>query len=115
MILTSPETWFRCLIKFAHHNGNGVEYKWHEMTFFSLWTPQYSQILCFSVPREFNERLLHTLAHLSFDMNPADPYSLYIPLVEALLTLYDQSVWSIRDLVRDVEKVRAWIKSHAER
>lgn len=83
-----------------------VEYKWHEMTFLSLWTPQHTQILCIATPREFNEQLLHTLVYLSSDMDPADPYSLHVPLVEVLLTLYDQSVWSIRDLVREVEKVR---------
>lgn len=95
------------MIKFAHRtNGSGVEYRWHEMTFLSLWTPQNSQMLCIATPREFNEHLLHTLAYLLPDIDRADPYSLHIPLMEVLLTLYDQSVWSIRDIVRDVEKVR---------
>ena len=76
------------------------------MTFLSLWTPQHTRILCIATPREFKEQLQHTLANLSSDMDSVDPYSLHIPLVEVLLTLYDQSVWSIRDLVRDVEKVR---------
>ena len=37
-------------------------------------------------------------------MQPLEPYSLHIPLVEAVVAMQDLSVWSVRDIVRIVEK-----------
>jgi hypothetical protein len=37
---------------------------------------------------------------------PLKPYSLHVPLIEAIIAMHDMSVWSIRDVVRSVEQVR---------
>ena len=33
------------------------------------------------------------------------PWSLQLPLLESLISLHDYAVWSMRNVVRDVEKV----------
>lgn len=53
----------------------------------------------------FQEHLKQALARLGPLVPSSEPFALHIPLVEALVTMHDSSVWSVRDIVRSVEKV----------
>lgn len=37
----------------------------------------------------------------------SDPFAMYVPLMDQLIKLYDESVWSMRNMVRPIEKVRS--------
>ena len=96
--------WFRTLIKIAHSNGN-LSYKWHEMTFCFRWNAQCSVMLCLGVDAAFQNQLELALHHMWPEVQAVRSLSLLIPLVEAIVVMYDRSVWSVRDVVRQAEKV----------
>ena len=105
-ILTSTlDIWFRTLIKIASMNGK-MSYKWHEMTFFCRWDAECSITLCLGVDAAFQNHLQQALHDIWPDIQASRSFSLLIPLVEAIVTMYDRSVWSVRDIVRQAEKVR---------
>jgi hypothetical protein len=35
-----------------------------------------------------------------------DPYALHVAIIDEILALFDYSVWSLRDLIRDIELVK---------
>lgn len=75
------------------------------MNFFSLWEPGRCTILCVDTPGNFREQLEQHVKSEKGQIDLNDPFALHIPLMDQIITLYDQSVWSIRDLIRRVEKV----------
>ncbi|KAH7401712.1 hypothetical protein DE146DRAFT_440031 [Phaeosphaeria sp. MPI-PUGE-AT-0046c] len=97
-------TWFRVLVKNVSHDASS--YTWQEMTFCSRWNPQSCIILCSGVDPAFQHLLRQTLARLWPRIPHAEPFSLHVPLVQTILELQDSSVWSIRDVVRTIEKGR---------
>lgn len=83
------------------------KYKWHEMTFFTRWDADYSTVFCIGADAAF-ERLLHeSLRRMWKDLPSANPWSLQVPLLERIVALQDSAVWLVRDVVRNVEKVRS--------
>lgn len=97
------DTWFRVLAKAVSRDTPG--YMWHGMTFCSRWDPQRCVILCIGVDLTFQHLLQRILSHMWSRLPPSEPYSLHVPLIEAIIELHDSSVWSIRDIVRSIEKV----------
>jgi hypothetical protein len=81
-----------------------LSYSWHEMTFCSRWASGRCTILCIGASSLFRGLLQDALARLGTTLQPSEPYSLDIPLVEAVVAMQDLSVWSVRDIVRSVEK-----------
>ncbi|KAF2628863.1 hypothetical protein BU25DRAFT_409878 [Macroventuria anomochaeta] len=104
--LQSCYTWFRVLIKMAARDASS-SYTWHEMTFCSRWTSDRCAILCTGAFPLFRGLLQNALAQQGMTLPPSEPYSLHIPLVEAVVAMQDSSVWSVRDIVRSVEKNRS--------
>ena len=101
-----PGCWLRCLVKIAHHSAKtGAGYTWHEMTIFSRWEPDHCVVLCIDTPDGFRSQLEQSLAGEQGTIDMTDPFALFVPLMDQITILYDQSVWSIRDLIRRVEKV----------
>ena len=99
-------TWFRCLVKTLHHNlQDDMEYTWHEMTFFTRWAPGHSTVVCVNTPDNLLAGLEQAMSTGSAELDLSDPFALHIPLMDQIIMLYDQSVWGIRDLIRQVEKV----------
>ena len=99
------DTWFRHLVKVAAE-GSDPSYVWHEMTFISQWTPGRCAILCIGIPASFHLLLHRALLGIWPKLPPSEPYSLHVAVVEAIVSLQDSSVWSVRDVVRSIEKVR---------
>jgi hypothetical protein len=85
----------------SHHG-----YEWYEMDFLALRaTSGWTTVLCFDTPDRFRLRLFEALASGPRTLTEPDIFQLYTYLIDQILNLYDESVWSIRDIVRDVEKV----------
>lgn len=81
------------------------DYKWHEMGFTSFSSDSRSTMLCFDVPPEVIRGLQTTLSASTEHLG--DSFGLHIPLLEELVKVYDRSVWTMANKVREIEKVRA--------
>ncbi|EOA86728.1 uncharacterized protein SETTUDRAFT_178730 [Exserohilum turcica Et28A] len=97
--------WFRLLAKVAYVN-DGMHYKWHEMTFCYRWDYKSIVVLCIGVDASFQNHLYQNLGHMWSEIQGSQPGSLLVPLIEVLVMIYDQSVWSIRDVIRHAEMDR---------
>lgn len=62
-------------------------------------------MLCIGVPDLFKNLLKSALSSMETAQPPTEPYSLHIPLMEAIVAMQDLSLWSMRDIVRGIEKV----------
>lgn len=88
-------------VKFNDSSSVKVPYVWHTMAFYTIWTPSKQLVvLCFGLPVPLKHSLSH-LDHLSLD----DSLSFHVILTENVISMYDTSLWSWRDIVRDIEKV----------
>ena len=101
----NTEAWFRFLVK----NVSQKAYSWDEMFFFTYWKPPEMTIaLCFNTPIapvNLEELVQATLDSPQDGYWMHDPYSVHLFIINAILVLYDKSVWAIRDRVRSTEKV----------
>ncbi|KAF2196854.1 hypothetical protein GQ43DRAFT_235184 [Delitschia confertaspora ATCC 74209] len=104
--LQSYNTWFRVLIKTINQDTS-LSYTWHEMTFFSRWTPAGSVILCIGASLLFQNLFQEILSQMWSRIPSSEPYSLHVPIIEAIIAMQDTAVWSVRDAVRSVEKDRS--------
>lgn len=64
-------------------------------------------MLCFDVPDSFRHRLRESLRLSSGKGHDYNRYTLHGFVTSEVINLYDVSVWTIRDVVRDVERVSA--------
>ncbi|KAL9112360.1 MAG: hypothetical protein Q9187_007783, partial [Circinaria calcarea] len=90
----------------------GLSYGWYEMTFFTRWERNHSIILCIDTPSNTKSMLETALSRDLSTLNLMDPFAIYVPLIDHIIMLYDRSIWGIRDLIRNVEKLS---KSHKTR
>ncbi|EUC34092.1 hypothetical protein COCCADRAFT_4439 [Bipolaris zeicola 26-R-13] len=97
--------WFRVEIKIID-DSSGMRYHWHEMTFCYRWDSKSCSILCLGVDASFRSCLQEKLQQIWPDIQGSQPGCLLVPLIEVLVITYDQSVWSMRDIVRQAEKNR---------
>ena len=100
-------TWFRFLIKQIRRDSPNTDafYVWDKIGFFTYWLPDHHVVLCFDLPSALQSRLQSTLSSNQDKFRVNDPYSIHTFIVEEVSSLFDISVWSLRDLVRMVEKV----------
>jgi hypothetical protein len=107
-------TYFRLIVKILKTpkaDGQSVtsdtpgekDYKWHEMGFISFSSDSRSTMLCFDVPLEVIQGLQTTLSASTEHLG--DSFGLHIPLLEELVKVYDRSVWTMANKVREIEKV----------
>lgn len=88
------------------HGPQSTRYgwEWYEMGFIACWNPSgLTTLVCFDVP----ERMRSYIQSL-FNVNTVDsssPYAIFSHVSEALLRLYDDSVWSIRNHISQWEAV----------
>lgn len=77
------------------------------MGFFVHWRPsQTTTVLCFDTPEKLQSLLGSALRRNGSNIDTADPYSLLSALIDQVITLYDESVWSMRNHVCAAEAVR---------
>ena len=101
--LTSLDTWYRFIVKKAHPMQS--LYSWSEMSFFTTSTTGFTINLCFDVPKGAKTRIYQALASGQQPFDIRDIYASHVTLLDEILTMYDESVWAIRDGVRQIEKV----------
>jgi hypothetical protein len=71
------------------------------MAFYTIWTPsKHLVVLCFGLPAPMK----YSLSNLG-RLDLGDPLSFHAILTEKVTSLYDASLWSWRNIVRDIEKV----------
>lgn len=121
------DNWSRFLIKqtyktlrpkrsFIEHHPAGIPihgpktvpngWEWFEMGFFVHWRPpQTTTVLCFDTPEKLQSLLGSALQHRGSNIDTADPYSLLSTLIDQVIALYDESVWSMRNHVCAAEAV----------
>ncbi|KAI9885707.1 MAG: hypothetical protein M1823_002472 [Watsoniomyces obsoletus] len=77
------------------------------MSFFTTWFPSNQiVIVCFDTPQVFQKRLQSVLQQQQGSVNYPDPYVFQVLIIDEIINLHDQSIWSIRDHTRALEKVR---------
>lgn len=102
--LLCHNTWFRFQIK--QISTIPTVYTWYDFTFFTTWTPTGAHtILCFDVSPVFQSAIHSTLLS-EVNKKIFDVYFIHSSLLSLILKLYDESVWALRDHVRDMEKKR---------
>lgn len=93
-----------------------MTYEWDEMCFFTAWNPPCRNVVfCFDTSITLQEQVRATLMSTGGDRWSYDPYSIHTVIIEAVLVLYERSVWSLRDMIRDVEMVRPFCLSRKDR
>lgn len=89
-------------------SNHKIEYDWDRFNIFTVWNPSTHQttILAFDLPdariNQMRSLLLDGLQ--KSEMN--DPFWMYPRLLDDVVSLQDESVWSVRHLVRAIEKRR---------
>jgi hypothetical protein len=104
----AAETWFRFLVKKLKTDisSSNPPYEWYEMGFLTYCTaPNKTIALCFDVPDIFRQRLHDTLNFSRLRPEDYNKSSIHIFLIKEAVDLYDDSVWAIRDVIRNIEKV----------
>jgi hypothetical protein len=85
-----------------NHEG----YVWYQMGFFALRNAAgRTSVLCFDIPDHFRLQLLEDLNSGSRGFQEPDMHQLHTFLLDQILNLYDDSVWALRDTVRNKERV----------
>ncbi|KAF1345612.1 purine and uridine phosphorylase [Lizonia empirigonia] len=100
-----------------HHNGSGEwnaditihgpqsarhGWEWYEMGFFACWTQSGSlTLLCFDLPAKSQSDIHSTFC--SQNVSHSCPYAVFPQVLDALLRLYDDSVWAIRNHISQWE------------
>ena len=83
------------------------EYEWYEMGFFTTWISQNSHsIFCFDMPQSSLADLTKAVSSSSSRaLDSASIYALHVNIIDEILKLFDTAVWSLRDIIREVELV----------
>lgn len=63
-------------------------------------------MLCIGVGRLFRDLLQDALSCFEISETLPEPYALHVPVLEVLVAMEDISIWSMRNIVRGIEKVR---------
>ncbi|KAF9760890.1 hypothetical protein IL306_004067 [Fusarium sp. DS 682] len=104
ILLTEVDTWSRFLVKQLNENGH----QWHKFNILTRWIkdPQQTILLVFENPKQLRlrDRFPDPLLNNSHNDTLSDPFWFYPRLFEDLSFLQDNSVWAVRDHVRNIEK-----------
>lgn len=75
------------------------------MTFLTRWDRSHNTVFCIGANPSFESLLKESLDQMWTGLSSVNPWSMQVPLLEAIVALQDRSVWLVRDVVRNVEKV----------
>jgi hypothetical protein len=102
---------FSCLSKIndtAVHSKQTVPYgwEWYEMTFIMSWgAAAGTTIIALDAPIQMRTALHTSLQGLKEPLEMIDPYALLTIVIEQMISLYTDSIWSIRNHVCRCESV----------
>ncbi|EXJ71330.1 uncharacterized protein A1O5_05136 [Cladophialophora psammophila CBS 110553] len=105
-------SWFQFLIKQLRGVVNGAQqiyaYDWYEMGFFIYALSSGASVaFCIDTPTVFQNGLLERLNSGKGDAPNEAMAFLQCVIVAEISRLYDVSVWTLRDQIRDIEKTRS--------
>ncbi|KAL9079467.1 MAG: hypothetical protein Q9159_007720, partial [Coniocarpon cinnabarinum] len=103
------DLWENYFIKHVAGLRPHISYIWDELTIFTHWrASSHLTILFFDVSPPLQQRFLSALKpHDDISITALqDPFTVLAKLYVVILDLQDESVWSIRDVVRSIEKER---------
>ena len=104
-VLKGHNTWFRFQIKQLCDGPHA--YVWYDLTFFTVWNSLgFQGVLCFDIHPAFQDQIYDVLMHYCSHSLQGQAYQLHPAFVAHVLELFDHSVWTLRDRVRDIEKRR---------
>jgi len=97
--------------KESKNPDNPDDYTWHKIICLTHWTAKQNVVLCIATMKAF-EHFRDSfgfptplgLSQLSLDLER--PYAAHALISREIVYLVDESVWGMRDLTRDAEKVR---------
>lgn len=75
------------------------------MSFYTTWTTDFTINFCFDVPKTSQMRLYQSLASRQQQFDIRDIYASQVILLDEILAMFDESVWALRDGVRQIEIV----------
>lgn len=118
MRLTSVTAmWLRCLTKLVRrldvgagtaYTAGGIHeqaYSWFEMEVFVHWkAPDNCRIICIDTPKDFQDALLTALQE-SPPLQMADACAMARHVVQQVVSVFEMTVWRLRDCVRSLEQV----------
>jgi hypothetical protein len=88
-------------------------WEWYEMGFFTYWNQSnVATLLCFDLPAKLLPDIQSVFGSQSNDSSC--PYSAFSLISDALLRLYDDSVWSIRNHISQWEAVSFILHIHSQ-
>jgi hypothetical protein len=99
------DTYFRFLVKQLNDNPVALRsgYVWYEMGFVCHRTSsEKMMLLCLDVPTVLRDSLQRLISSWREIPPPIDVHSC---IIGEIVQLYDHSVWTLRNTVRDFEKV----------
>ncbi|KAH8432730.1 uncharacterized protein LDX57_010358 [Aspergillus melleus] len=81
------------------------KYEWVQTTLLIDWTMTDNRqtVLVLNLPEQQQLQMQHKLPQIKARVNP---FRWHMEFSSTLITLYDASIWFLRDLVRDIEKAR---------
>jgi hypothetical protein len=83
---------------------HGILYGWQQISLFVTWNLEDDMEIVL-LPTEGNTQHLHKDLEKCLEIYHRDPYECHSVFAEEVRKLYDDSVWSLRDLIRKTEKV----------
>jgi hypothetical protein len=84
-------------------------WEWYEMGFFASWKSSGQlTLICFDLPTKSQSMIRSMIDSHAIDVS--NPYSVFLPVTDELLRLYDDSVWSIRNHISQWEAVSRVVK-----
>ena len=78
------------------------------MTFLTKWTPAATTVLCFDAPESFQKTIVNSLEPLQ-QSELTDVYCLHAIILDAIIALFEETVWALRDEVWGIEKVDQYL------
>lgn len=102
---SSPDNWHADI---AIHGPQSTRHgwEWYEMGFFTYWNQSgLTTLLCFDLPARSQSDIQSMFGSQSIDRSC--PYAMFSLISDALLRLYDDSVWSIRNHISQWEARRS--------
>ena len=115
-ILIGLDTWYRILVKNVAPMQSS--YSWAEMSFYTKWTAYSTLNFCFDVPMASQIRLRQALDSREQPFGVGDLYASHVRILDQILMMFDESVWALRDGIRQIEKVledRAPVRSSSRK
>jgi hypothetical protein len=85
-------------------------YKWYKLRFFcKLYADGSFTIVAFDLASDVLGQFKDAIGSILHPQIIHDPFLVHLKLLEESIATFDMSVWSLRDLVRDVEVARVCI------